>query len=289
MPFEMNQNERSFDAQYAKREKIETAGGVADVIDITPPNCKSETPVFFANAWACPLEVYRPGLEELYNQGRRVIALDSPRRGGAKFATEEERKAATIRDVLRHKGLSHLQAITHSNGGSNLVKAAHDNPGLFDSVIIVAPSGLIGGDSILQMTGRYMQQFLGRTESMNRRFPTPAKTEKEVPITALKEGTKYVAANPARAAKEIWDISSVQIQDMLKKLHENGVQVVVMSSVDDPLYPMDRMQKMVKSDMITGFVSMVGGHGALGDDPTHFMAAAESQLTALERKQQKNG
>ncbi len=329
MSFEMSQNERSFEAQFAKREKIETEGGVAEVIDITPPNLKSEKPIFFGNAWACTLEVYRPALEELYKQGRRVIAMDTPRRGGGKFASEEHRKAACIRDVIRSKGLSHLSAITHSNGGSNLIQAAYDNPDLFDDIVLVAPSGLIGPDQIAPMGVRYLKQFTSRPASMKRRFPTPAKTESEVPAVAAKEAIQnYWLKNPARALKEIWDISSVQIQEMLKKLHDNGVGVVVMSSVDDPLYPIDRLQKtfkqehsrglphdiqplmekknagaqltgeergeiderieqMAKKHIITGFVSMVGGHGALGDDPAHFMAAAESQLIALERKQQK--
>lgn len=278
---------KSFEEQFALREQLQVAGGTAEVVDLNPSNLKSNVPVVFVEAWACPMEVYKPGLELLYNEGRRVVTFDHPRRGGTEeFETEEDRKAANIRDVVDQKGIEKFDAITHSNGGSNMIKYAIAHPERVRNIIMVAPSGLIGDDSILPMAGRYMKQFTGRTESMNRRFPNVAQTEKDIPLTALKEGSKYVASNPIRAAKEIYDVNNVRIQDMLKELHDKGVGIIIMSSVDDPLYPMDRMQKMVKANMIDGFVSMVGGHGALGDDPAHFMAAAETQLTALEKKKE---
>jgi hypothetical protein len=56
--------ESNFATQFAKTEKYKVAGGTAEVVDVRPENPKSEIPVFFAPAWGCSTEVYKPALEE---------------------------------------------------------------------------------------------------------------------------------------------------------------------------------------------------------------------------------
>src|SRR5258708_150908 len=85
---------RSFEEQFAARQSIEVAGGMAEVIDITPEHIKDEVPVMLSPG--CGLTAtreYKPIIEELAKNERRVIALDHPRAGGDLDGTVAELKA----------------------------------------------------------------------------------------------------------------------------------------------------------------------------------------------------
>ena len=100
---------------------------------------------------------------------------------------------------------------------------------------------------------------------------------------AIGELLKYLAKNPVRGIKEAVDSSNSQIHDVLRYLHEKGVGIVVIASVDDPVFPMERIQEIAKSDMLDGFLSVRGGHALLD---MHALAA-EQMLSALEKRQEK--
>ena len=98
----------------------------------------------------------------------------------------------------------------------------------------------------------------------------------------------YLIKNPVRAAKEAKNISESQIHGMLELLREKGIDIVVMSGVDDPVFPMGKLQATIKdgvaSGKLDGFLSLRGGHGEIGNLPEHFMVLAEKMLTACEKK-----
>lgn len=305
MNFEnMASNESSFEAQFDNKEKIKVAGGTAEVVDIRPEAAKTEVPVFLAPSWGCGTEVYKPALEELINRERRAISLDHPRFGGdmkiseeeaaEKYPTEELRKAFNILGILEHKGLNKVDVIAHSEGAINAAIAAMLHPEKFRNMVLFAPAGLIGEDTFTRLLKGFAGQSK-RAESLNAMsregkgegLPEIAvtETEKQVASAAAKEVLKYFAKNPLRSIRETMDISKSQIHEMLRYLHEKGIGIVVMSGVDDPVFPMDKMQEVAKADMLDGFLSLRGGHGEIGNHPELYMAAAEKMLTALEEKQ----
>jgi hypothetical protein len=101
---------------------------------------------------------------------------------------------------------------------------------------------------------------------------------------------KYILKNPIRSLNEGWDMANnkSQIHDMLRLLHEKGIGIVVMSGVDDPVFPMDKMQQIAKADMLDGFLSLRGGHGEIGNHPDRYMTAAEDMLTKIEEKRERH-
>ncbi len=105
---------------------------------------------------------------------------------------------------------------------------------------------------------------------------------------AAKEAMNYIKQNPLRALREAIGISQSETHEMLRYLHEKGIGIVVMASVDDPVFPMDKMQKIVTSDMLDGFVSVGGKHGVIGEPSGRYVRAAEQMLTALEKKHEKS-
>lgn len=312
-------SELSFAAQFNNTENLKVPGGIATVVDISPERSKTDVPVYFAEAWACTLPVYEPTLKVLTGSGRRVISSDHPRVGvgfknqldpeiSKQFPTEGVRRALNILKVLEEKGIEKTDAIGHSEGGMDLAIAATIRPDLFRNIVLFAPAGLIGEDTVMRLAKGFGAQSQ-ESESLSAKpytihyddptTPDETKMRPEIPITettkqvaktSQREGAKYVAHNPLRAVREAVGMASSksQIHEILRALHEKGVGIVVMSGVDDSVFPMDQMQEIVKADMLDGFLSVRGGHGAIGDHPELFMGAAENMLSQLEEKKAAN-
>jgi len=285
----------SFESQFAHTEQFETVGGTAEVVDIRPEeNLDTDVPVFLAPAWASTLEIYKPALRTITEQKRRAISLNHPRFGGdmsdtaeemlEKYPEEELRKALTILDILDQKGIDKIDVIAHSEGAINTAIAASIHPEKFRSIVFVAPAGMIGEDTFTRLAEGFRSQS-SKTETTTRMPFTEA--QREVAQVYIKEILAYLK-NPIRSVKEGMDISKSQIHDMLRYLHEKGIGIVVLSGVDDPVFPMNKMQEIAKADMLDGFLSLRGGHGELGVRPELFVTAATDMLAKLEVKKQKD-
>jgi len=216
-----------------------------------------------------------------------------------KYPTEVMRKALNILGVLDQKGIEKTDVIAHSEGAINTVIAATLHPEKFRNIVLFAPAGLIGEDKFI----RLLQGFAGqakRAETLSEKplaqvegqagytyWPEIPVTEieKQVASKAAREAVKYLVKNPIRGVNEARGIAKIQIHDMLRYLHGKGIGIVVMSGVDDPVFPMNNMQQIAKIDMLNGFVSLRGGHGEIGNHPERYMAAAEEMLTALEKRE----
>lgn len=288
-----NKKSRKFEDQFNKREWFETAGGKTEVLDINPKNPKSDVPVFLAPGWGVTIKVEIDEVKTLVDSNRRVVTLNYPRTGGDSSLSSEEsanqhseaelRKALTILDVLEKKGIEKTDMLLHSESGVNGVLAATLAPEKFRNIILYAPGGLIGKDTFTKLMLRFGREFSARPASL-KDVPITA-TEKWAKSTSLAECVKYIAANPVRAIKEAKGIAGSQIHEMLQFLHNKGIGIIVMAMVDDRVFPMERMQEMVKAEMVDGFLSMKGGHTGIREHPEIYMRAAEKMLSALEKKQ----
>lgn len=283
---------QSFDSQFGKKDKLAVAGGDAEIFDLKPEAQKTEVPVFLAPAWACTAEVYRPAIRTLFDSKRRVITMDHPRIGGGmgvipedlrrKYPNEELRKALNMLEILDIKGIRKTDIIAHSEGAINAIIAATLHPERFRNIVLYAPAGMIGNDNFIRLLKGFAGQFKGRPESMSTVPVT--ETERGVAKAAGRQAVKYIAKNPVRSGREAMDIASSQIHEMLRQLHEQGIGIVVMSAVDDPVFPPEKMQRIAKADMLDGFLSVRGGHGEIGAHPEKYMVVAEQMLSKLENK-----
>jgi len=220
------------------------------------------------------------------------------------YPTAEVRKAKTLLDIVHHKQLGQLDAIAHSEGAVNVAIAALLEPEKFRNIVFFGPAGLIGEDTL----SRLMQGFAaqGAEKPTLREIPVSEEAKqaaeergqvaiaypaieatdvsKAVGAAANREAPWYMAKNPVRAFSEGWALSQVQIHDLIAKLHEKGIGIVIMSGVDDSVFPTEKMATFLRKGTIDGFLSVRGGHGQIGETPERYMVAAEQMLEALERK-----
>jgi pimeloyl-ACP methyl ester carboxylesterase len=285
-------NGDSFEAQFAKREHLNVAGGNAEVLDITPEKLKDETPIFFAPGWGCDIDMYKRATKELSDQDRRIVSMSHPREATdlEAYATEEEmekysegqlRKAYSILGVMEQKNITQVDAIAHSEGAINLTIAAVLHPEKFRNIVYFAPAGLIGKDKFTRLVQGFARQ-IKRAESLSD-YPV-SEGEKETAAAAIKSVSSYILENPKRALEETLEISNSQIYDMIRYLHEKGIGIIVMAAQDDPVFPLEKMAKIAELDMMDLLAVTKGGHGAIGDQPELFMREAEDLLSALQWK-----
>ncbi|MEI7742072.1 MAG: alpha/beta fold hydrolase [bacterium] len=301
-------DEPSFESQFEKREKIPTLAGMAEVVDIHPEHEKTSVPVFISPGWGGGIDAFKASMEVLMKQDRRVMSLNHPRTGGSmekvpkdlleKYPQEQLRKALTILGILKSKGIEKSDVIAHSEGAVAAIIAATLKPSAFRNIVLYGPAGMIGEDSALRlMKGSGAQKLHEKSmDAIPGTDTTPGLPEIPLTETAKKMDANYaqhlksyIARNPIRSANEIRTLATAQIHDMLRELHDKGIGIVVMAGVDDPVFPMERIQKIAKSDQLDGFLSVRGGHGDIGNYPETHMKAAEFMLTALEKKAKKRG
>ena len=82
-------------------------------------------------------------------------------------------------------------------------------------------------------------------------------------------------------------MSTAQIDDLIARLREHGISIVIMSGVDDPVFSTKTMAERLAKNSVDGFLSVRGGHGGIGENPELFATAAVQMLDAAENKRLK--
>ncbi len=306
--------EASFEEQFKSRKKIETEGGTVETVDINPD--APGTPFLMAPAWGCTMNVYEPSIESLSEGSgwddddaletksgedktkNRVLSLDYARFGGSGASAEEAvqkypeefiRESKAILGVLEDKGIEKIDAVAHSASAISVVLAALAHPEKFESITLFAGAGLKGDDTFTRLIKGFAGQFKGRDGAPSMSTIPVTETEKKVGAVSGVEGAKYFGKNPYRALMEGLAISksNSQIHEALRYLHEKGVSVCVIAPVDDPVFPMRDIQKVVKADMLDGFLSVRGGHGAIGEHPELYIEAIKGLVKSMKKKREK--
>lgn len=272
------------EAQFDKRRKVEVLGGTIEVADISPENPKTETPVIFAPGWGETPEVLKDALMEMSRHNRRVISF-SHARGSAdapslkSYPGVEMQKALALLELLKEGNFEKVDVVAHSEGAINTVIAASMMPERFRNIVFIAPGGMMGKDKFPRLAGGFAK-YLIQSALRARNEPGGMKNIFRSGIGA----GKYISANPLKALKEVVAISESEIHEMLRELHREGIGISIIHGVDDPIFPMEKIQEIAKSDQIDGFYSVKGSHNDMYLRADQYMELADEALTALERK-----
>jgi pimeloyl-ACP methyl ester carboxylesterase len=127
--------------------RAEILGRPARYLDVVPDGQERRPQLLLVhgfNAWA---DLWRPNLEALSADGRRVVAVDLPVHGG----TAPPARAADLSvpgfvrflaAFLDQVGLSRADVVGHSFGGLLAARLALTHPGRVGRLVLVSPAGL---------------------------------------------------------------------------------------------------------------------------------------------------
>lgn len=266
------------------------------------------------------LSLNHPRIENeivLSNEQKKVVG---------QFPIEEIRKAFNILAVLDAKDIKdgeRIDVVAHSEGVINVTIAALLHPEKFRNVVFFGPAGLAGEDNATRLLFGWTQNFVKSKPTMK------AGTEWDPPMTEVDrdrarargqtipeykaiedtdstrevlrvvgtEGLDYILDNKSLAVKEGSQMAKAQIIDALRTLRGHGISITIMSGVDDPVFPTERIGKTISAvkidadedirNVVNGFVSVRGGHGEIAEHPEQFMVAAELLLKQMEKNREK--
>lgn len=202
----------SFEEQFANREKF--GEREINVLDISPPNPIHT--VLFIPGWNAPLDEYRKTIKRLYNSGAHIVAPE--------LVGQEEQKAKDIRLLAINKGLRSIDVVAHSVGAISAVKASRNNPSLAKRLILINSASLLGDDDNRELIKRYSNLVSGRKKD-------------DFQVNAGMDQVKEMAKV----------INGFKMYDHLKKLTGLGVNIQILHSRDDSLFPYDRVAKEASS------------------------------------------
>jgi len=268
-----------------------------ELVDINPENKKTEVPVLVAPGWGNTPKALQEVFKTISEKERRVLSLGHPREisieapDKKEYPLEELQKAQNLLSVIDKQEIEKTDAIGYSEGGLNVLIAASLAPEKFRNIVLIAPAGMIGRDSFLNLAGRFAKEVA--RENSQAIFDS----QKRRRLTAMStELLKYVGRSVGLATKEVAAISKADIYQLLEELKKEGIGISIICGVDDEVFPMDKIQKQMAENIaagkpasafLDGFYSVAGHHGEIILNPEKYAGAAEAAISALENKYNK--
>jgi pimeloyl-ACP methyl ester carboxylesterase len=279
--------------QFSKPEKIRIGGEEVNVYDLSPEKLKTDVPTVLAPGFSATPMAHEQNIIGLAKEGRRVISVDSPHGleqptiGGTTkdaYAEVELAKLSAVIQALDERGIEQADVVAHSEGALYMVLATYLYPKRFRNMVLMNPAGMIGKDSSFRVAKGMITELIGQTIAETKRTDSDRYKEKLTnPLIPL----RVLLSNLKRTKASINAITDSDIIDMLKTLKKEGIGISIIHGADDKVFPMERIQKEVGKDAITGFYSVRGGHNEIFIRPEQYTNAIDAALDALEvRKKQ---
>ena len=275
-----------FEQQYDNPEIVDIDQQKLEIVDLQPPQPKTEVPMVMVPGWAATPEVLRENAIILAKLGRRVILPNSPhgleieKTTGRNYPLAELRKTAALLQSIEHKQLNEVDAVSHSEAGIFLTIAALENSDKFRNLVLVSPAGLTGKDSFSRLASGFFHDIAGQTVKALLHEPNHLGKIG----TAFWEAMKAIASDPKKTWEEVMAMVNYQIPELLAELKQQGHGISIIHGAQDKAFPMERVQQMVNSGLVDGFISVKGSHNELYLNPQPITEWVDHLLDAMEKK-----
>lgn len=253
-----------------------------EIVKIDPKRIKDNVPIFISPGWGVSPNSQKETLEVIADKERRVVTVDFIREQILKDKEDdglqiaELQKSLAIVQALEKSGLEKVDAIGHSEGGLNLVIAAMLYPEKFRNIVLVAPAGITGKESYLNLIKRFtidegMEEMRASANNMNSFYEY------------FKNLSKYFIKNVSLSKQEIKEMSESDILEMTKVLKQKGVGISVVCGVNDKVFPIENVINRVNASNLDHFISTKGNHGSFIFNKEHALLA-ENILSNMRRE-----
>ena|SRR3989344_1471490 len=255
----------TFSEQFSKREKLQTTGGVIKLADVVPEHLIDSVPKIILPGWGATDRSYHGLLRAIYQSGSRGICLSSDRRGEsiegqADYSIANVRKIQGLIGVMSLKGIERADFVGHSEGALIAVLAATLYPQKFRNMVLVAPAGLAGTQSKLELAGRLAAMVNQST------VDALTRAGQMLPfLVNSREVIKYFFPNPKLGYAEFKAVSTSDVVSLLQGLHEKGIGISVVAGRNEPVFSLDKLKRTlnVQPHVVDHLYSAAGGHNAL--------------------------
>jgi hypothetical protein len=218
-------------------------------------------------------------LIDTYNStGRSVLTVDHLRGSNTVWHPEalkaEAYEEAMVWALQNELVTGRFSLVTHSEGGINGPMAvwSHLKKGvrLADSIVLVAPAGLIEHENLLRLAAQTPKVgFQALKFSLFH-------SDEVLPLAS--SIVEYVAQNPLRALSEVVAISRAHNITCLRALHDAGIQLGLLTFHDDGFFPSHLIhtnEVMDVFDSVTELVEKHADHNALVFDQKSAIATLD--------------
>lgn len=283
-----------FAEQWERPERLHFEGTEVFAYDIKPERQKTETPVAFVPGFGGTPLLFKKDIDTLVENERRVVSIDAmhgvphsiPEEKRRNLPDAELRKVAALLDTLDAKGIQKVDGVGNSEGSMVLVLAATLYPERFRNLVLEQPTGLVGEDTPLKLGVRFETDIIS-SEIKAARNKIPRSPHG---ITLpKKEKSDLSPKNLYLALQEIRAMAKTKLPELLAELKNRSIGISIIHGANDKAFPMERMQEMVKANMIDGFYSVRGSHAEVRPEQEKkaYAELAEYALATMEKKQEK--
>lgn len=212
--------------------------------------------------WGVGLGGLRDLGQTLYDNGRAALMVDF---SNSKPTTEYRvyDRGHSLIEVLDDAGIDEIDVITQSEASLFTSLAAYTHPDRFGSLVLTAPAGLIGEDSVLKLAGRFGPNV---ARSLSRDMVDNPSIATKINLGVTSMTTK----SPVESLKRVQDLASFSIDGWLHYLRQRGVKVGVIQANADSVFPASRLEDNVRPmgnfpnvDSYASFVDEKAGHQEL--------------------------
>lgn len=268
----------------------------ARVLDIQPSE-EQDIPTVMSPGFAETPTIVREFAAELAESGKRnVLVLEHPRAAHEQPTPKEGdwreefdavhlERAQRLLDLAEASGSEQVDLVGHSEGCIDVVAASlmslEDDKRPVRNIVLLNPGGIVPreDEGVKKLALRASLETIAMALEAVKHPQRLGDT-----VRNSIEAVRYVAANPALSLSEVKAIAATVTTDSLSVLKASGVGVVMAAGVNDHVFTMDRIQSAVKHDQVDGFLSMVGGHNAVSEDPVRMGKAIASVQTSLAQR-----
>ncbi|HLB60624.1 MAG: hypothetical protein A3B10_02420 [Candidatus Doudnabacteria bacterium RIFCSPLOWO2_01_FULL_44_21] len=275
---------RTLEEQYNNPDIIGDDKNKVEIIDLIPPQLKSDVPIILVPGWSATAHVLKENVLTLARLGRRVIVASAPHGVETNpqeiYPDAEMRKTEALMQALDYKGIKQADAICHSEASLFMTMGAMIHRDRFRNLVLVSPTGLIGPDTFPRLATDFSKDIAGQTlKALFNDHSRIAKMWK-----AYTEFGKSIVAGPILTIQEMNAIVTFRIEEILRELKSRGHGISIIHTAHDKAFPMDRMQKIVDKTMVDGFVSVGGSHNELYLKPQAMSRWIDHLLDAMGNK-----
>lgn len=253
-------------------------GGSVRAHTLHNTDCTAHRPILFIQGWGGSQTVAHSLAEHLLQQAPSVTYFDfssldvNTADDSETFVpTPEYVKALAIHDLVK-RSKDRFDVIAHSEGAIAAVMAAHLIPEKFNTVLLVGPAGLSVRHTFGALVWEFLRSSLG--EIFSKEYPYNIRRVMQYFGLVV----VYIFTNPIQQFYEALSTFRSHTSEMVKKLPEKGVRVIVAGFESDKLFPENEFRKILDGNVGVSVVVLPGGHNALYIMPDEFSRAVNELL-----------